>query len=162
MRASRLLLSLIAAALLAAGCGDDGDEPAATPRATTAAEPAETTETETAAPEGRTIEVELADLEGSGQSGTATLTELGENRTRVAIELHGTPGGLQPADVREGSCDRITNEPGFELTPLADGRSESEIDVGLTTLQESDYVLVVQRSEQEPDAHVACGYLAAV
>ena len=75
-------------ALGAAGCGGGDDEPGG------------------GEAEDEALTVELAAENGSGQSGTATLTPEGEEKTRIVVELSNPPADSQPAHVHPGPIDR--------------------------------------------------------
>jgi hypothetical protein len=49
------------------------------------------------------LRLELAEQNGSGQSGTATLTPMGDERTKIVMELSSPPAVPQPAHVHPGS-----------------------------------------------------------
>jgi hypothetical protein len=110
---------------------------------------------------GQVVTVEVAELGGSGETGTATLTERAGG-THVVVELRGGRGGVQPADIRKGTCERPASRPEFELQNLSGGHGETHVEAPLQRLLSVDYVLLVQRSTSEATAHVACAYLAAL
>ncbi len=106
--ASLLAIALATVALVA--CGGDDDDAA-----------------------GDEVTVELAEFEGSGQTGTATLTADGE-QTRVVIAVDSPISDSQPAHIHEGTCDNLTPEPAYGLPNVATGSSDSTVDVSLDTL----------------------------
>jgi hypothetical protein len=110
---------------------------------------------------GREITVEVVELNGSGQRGRATLTELAGG-THVLVELRGRQVGPQSADIRPGSCEQPGPEPRFRLQNLSGGRGETHLQVALDELISAQYVILVQRSTTAARAHAACGYLAAL
>ena len=125
----------VLAVVLVAGCGgSDGDAGSA------AEEP---------------LKVQLAEQNGSGQSGSATFMPLGGDRTRIVMELNGSPAAQQPAHVHSGSCDDL-GDAVVGLTDLEDGRSTTVADVGLAELERGDLVIHAHKSEAEFDVSVAC------
>jgi Cu/Zn superoxide dismutase len=145
-----LLVLLAALALGAAGCGGDDDEgngEAAAP-ATTAAEEAES------------VTVDLGEQNGSGESGTATLTSDGE-QTVVVIELTGAPADTpQPAHIHNGTCAEI-GDVVHPLTNVEGGASETTVAAPLADLQAAAFAINVHESEEAIQNYVACGEIPA-
>ena len=125
-------------ALAAAGCGGDDDAP------------------EGRRAEGEALSVELAAENGSGQSGTATLTPESENKTRIVVELSNPPAGSQPAHVHPGPCGDL-GDPIAGLMNLEGGASTTVIDMSLADLQRGGLVVHAHKSEAEFEVSVACG-----
>jgi CHRD domain len=144
-----LLLLVAALALGLAACGgddDDADEPAAP--ATTAAEEAES------------VSVDIAELNGSGESGTATLTADGE-QTVVTIELSGAPADTpQPAHIHSGSCEEL-GDVVHPLENVEGGMSETTVAAPLADLQGAAFAINVHESEEAIQNYVACGEIPA-
>jgi hypothetical protein len=97
----------------------------------------------------------LAEQAGSGQSGTATLTADGDDRTRVVVELSNPPGPSQPSHVHSGSCDNI-GDVVAPLESLDDGRSESLVELSLDELRRGGLIVHAHRSGAESKVSVAC------
>lgn len=103
--------------------------------------------------------VELAELNGSGESGTATLTAMGD-RTRVVLELRNPTTDSQPAHVHEGSCGPGLNaQPLHGLLNVIQGRSETTVNVPLSELTAGGLAINVHQSNANLDRYVACGNL---
>jgi hypothetical protein len=97
----------------------------------------------------------LAEQAGSGQSGTATLTADGDERTRVVVELSNPPGPAQPSHVHSGTCDDI----GSVVQPLESvegGNAESVVPMSLKELQRGGLIVHAHKSEAESKVSVAC------
>jgi hypothetical protein len=107
--------------------------------------------------EGNKITVPLEEQSDSGQSGTATLTAVDDERTRVVIELDGAPAGPQPAHIHENACDRIDPTPTDALKDVRSGRSETVVGVSFNHLRDSPHAINVHRSADALDKYVACG-----
>ena len=137
MRRFSVLTVLVAVALAAfalVGCGGGDDDDAA----------------------GDEVTVELAEFEGSGQSGTATLTADGD-QTAVSISIDDPVSDSQPAHIHEGTCDELTPEPAYGLPNVADGSSETTVDVPLTTLTDGEYAINLHMSDDDLATYTSCG-----
>lgn len=103
----------------------------------------------------RSITVSISQQNGSGQDGSARLTEMG-HQTQVTITLPApADGSSQPAHVHEGNCP----SPGaiaFVLEPLVGGSSTSLVDATLPQLQGNRYALNVHHSVAD-FTQFACG-----
>jgi Cu/Zn superoxide dismutase len=103
------------------------------------------------------ITVRLSPQNNSGESGTATLTEDG-SKTKVVVAVNGAPPGVgQPIHVHKGSCAALEEKPAYGLTTLTDGKSETTIDVPLTTLMTGGYAINGHKSAQDVKTYVFCG-----
>jgi hypothetical protein len=135
MRTARWVAVVIA--LLALGaCGGEDDE-------------------EEAASGGSALRLELGEQNGSGQAGTATLTAVGDERTRIVMELSNPPTVPQPAHVHPGPCDDL-GDPVAGLTNVVGGRSETTVPLSFTELRRGDLVVHAHKSEKEYSISVAC------
>lgn len=128
------LLAIAIATLALVACGSDDDDAAA----------------------GDDVTVELAEYEGSGQSGTATLTADGE-QTRVVISVDSPVSDSQPAHIHEGTCDDLTPEPLYGLPNVTTGSSDSMVDVSLDTLTDGDYAINLHMSDEDLATYTSCG-----
>ncbi|MEX0675205.1 MAG: hypothetical protein WD067_10550 [Gaiellaceae bacterium] len=136
---TRILLLTVLVLGLAAGCGgDDGDDEAAG---------------------GDTVTVELAEQNGSGESGTATLTAEGE-LTRVVLELSNPTSDSQPAHIHAGTCATLDPAPAFGLPNVESGSSEATVEATLDELTSGEYAVNVHQSNDEADVYVACGEIS--
>jgi Cu/Zn superoxide dismutase len=145
-----LVVCLAALAFAVAGCGgddDDGNGEAAAP-ATTAAE------------EEQSVTVDLGEQNGSGESGTATLTTDGVE-TVVVIELTGAPADTpQPAHIHSGTCAEL-GDVVHPLTNVEGGASETTVAAPLADLQAAAFAINVHESEEAIQNYVACGEIPA-
>lgn len=122
--------------------------------------PADNTTTEqTTVNDEMTMTVPLAAQNDSGESGTATLTEV-NGKTTVSINLTGVVDDTpQPAHIHTGACPT----PGdvlYPLTNLVAGVSETVLDATIATLRSSLPVAInVHKSADEASVYVACGDL---
>ena len=137
MSGARQVWAWAAAALVAAalgGCGGDAS----------------------GAEERGPLTVELHEENGSGQSGTATLTEAGDGRTKVAVELSNPPDEPQPSHIHPGPCGDL-DDPVAGLESVEGGRAETTVAMSLDELRQGGLVVHAHKSETEYDVSVACG-----
>ncbi len=131
------ILALMLAVFALAGCGSDDDDEAA----------------------GDDVTVELSEVDGSGQTGTATLTSDGE-MTLVSIQIDGDPvSDSQPAHIHEGNCgDELNPEPLYGLPNVADGSSETSVEASVDTLTgDDDYAINLHMSDDDLETYTSCG-----
>ncbi len=108
---------------------------------------------------GDAVTVQLAEQNGSGQSGTATLTPVGDTQTMVAIELSNPPADPQPAHIHSGTCAEL-GEVVYPLTNIEGGTSETTLDVTLEELQSGGFAINAHESEANIQNYVACGEIS--
>ncbi len=106
-----------------------------------------------------TLQIKLDELNGSGQSGQAIITETGTSTLKVIVNLTGKPSGVaQPAHIHLGSCPT----PGavkYPLTNVDKGASQTEIQ-NLTMaelLAGVPLAINVHKSGADIKTYVACG-----
>jgi len=105
--------------------------------------------------------VKLEPQNSSGESGTATLTEQG-SKTKVSVDVKGGQAGVaQPIHVHKGTCDKLDPKPAYGLTTLTNGKSETTIDVPLSTLEKGGFAINGHKSAQDVKTYVFCGNIAA-
>jgi hypothetical protein len=110
------------------------------------------------------IETALDEQNGSAQSGTATLTAMGD-QTRVVLDVQSrsaTPvAPRQPAHIHNGSCDKLDPTPAYGLNDVRAGKSTSTVDVKLEDLINDAVVINVHESADNIERYVACGFVSA-
>jgi hypothetical protein len=83
----------------------------------------------------RKVTVQLKAVGDWKQSGTATLTDLPGNETRIDISLAGpNPDVAQPAAIYSGNCTVAQAEVQYALAPVVNGKSSTVLDVNLTAI----------------------------
>lgn len=102
------------------------------------------------------IFVMLAQQNGSGESGTATLTPLGD-RTKIVLDLKGAVAPRQPAHIHEGSCEKLDANPAYGLSDVTSGTSTSTVDTKLSALRRGSFTINVHESADAIGNYVACG-----
>lgn len=101
--------------------------------------------------------VKISAQNGSGESGTAELTNAGD-KTKVVVTLDGEPASAsQPAHIHKGSCANLDPTPAYALPNVVNGRSEATVDEPLDDLKEESYAINVHKSASDLKTYVACG-----
>jgi Cu/Zn superoxide dismutase len=156
------ILTLLAVALLAAGCGDDEDEDAVREATTAltdtegAQETAEEALTEAQEALGEALTLDLQEQNDSGISGTVSFDPTSDGKVEVEIELTGSDGGPHPAHIHRGSCADLDPNPAFPLENVVDGTSKTTVDVTTADLVADEYAVNVHESPENADVYVAC------
>ena len=121
--------------------------------ATTEQKPVEVSEPD----EMNEVVVNLVEQNASGESGTATITEV-EGGVRVVLNLIGASEGVvQPAHIHANSCADIGGVQ-YPLTFPMNGSSETMLEVSMDELQAGLPLSVnVHKSAEEVSVYVACG-----
>lgn len=106
------------------------------------------------------VSVRMRAVEKSGEAGTARLTALGSERTQVDITVKGAPKGVaQPAHIHEGTCDKLNPQPKWGLNNVVNGKSRTQVPVGLEALQGGEFAINVHKSAENISVYVSCGQI---
>src|SRR5947209_19191201 len=97
---------------------------------------------------------------GSGETGTVTLTAMGE-KTRVDVAIVGAPEGAQPAHIHEGTCAKLNPKPTYPLASVTDGFSSTVVDAPISKLTGAAMAVNVHKSASDLPTYVACGDIMA-
>src|SRR5690348_12076779 len=109
---------------------------------------------------GKVVRITLIDENGSGEDGSAQLTDQGDNTTKVELLMLNAPeGAVQPAHIHKGSCANLDPNPAYPLNNIADGKSTTIVNVSLTELTAEKYAINVHKSAAEIAVYVSCGNL---
>ncbi len=104
------------------------------------------------------LTVQLSQQEGSGQSGRAVLTSIG-NRTEVVIEV--SPGATendpQPVHIHFGTCGANLGQVQATLSDVLGGRPSTIVEVPLGELREGDSAINLHLSYPGIRTYTACG-----
>lgn len=103
------------------------------------------------------VTVQLNEQNGSGESGTATLTKSGNDRTKVVIALAHSPAEPQPAHIHKGSCDNLDPTPEYPLQSVANGSSATTVAASLKSLEDNSFAVNVHKSASDLQTYIACG-----
>jgi hypothetical protein len=104
-----------------------------------------------------TMTIQIKAQNGSGETGTASLTRLGA-KTRVVIGIKGENAtGKQPAHVHMGTCAKLDPKPTYPLHDVVLGKSNTVIDASFDELVTSPMAINVHESAANLGKYVACG-----
>lgn len=103
------------------------------------------------------VTIKMHAQNGSGEWGTATLTDLG-GQTRVVIALqHENTTGNQPAHIHMGPCAKLNPAPKYLLKNVILGHSNTTIDVPIAKLLGAHMAVNVHESAKNLGRYVSCG-----
>jgi Cu/Zn superoxide dismutase len=107
----------------------------------------------------KTATIQLAAQNGSGETGTAVLTE-GTAGVTVVIALKGAPATAQPAHIHTGTCAKLGGVK-YPLTNVVAGASKTTVKgVTIADLMASPMAINVHESAADIQKYVACGNIA--
>ena len=107
-----------------------------------------------------TLIVTMKALNGSGETGTAVLTDTSAGVKVVVSLTHGD--GAQPTHIHAGTCDKINKAPEWPLQNTADGHGTSVVaGVTIAQLLKSSYAINVHKSTSDLATYVSCGDIKA-
>ena len=105
--------------------------------------------------------VTLSEQNGSGQNGTAILTDMGDGTTRVVVSVSNGSTTPQPAHIHEGTCANLNPKPAYPLTSVVNGQSETIVPVDIHHLTEEPYAINLHKSAAEASVYTSCGNIVA-
>ena len=127
------LLAVVSGGVLAAGAGSMSDA-------------ATTTET-----------IAMHGLNGSGQDGTATITDVG-GKVLVSVSITGEPASAsEPSHVHFGHCPKIKAVPAYNVGPIVRGKGQDVVALSWTEINSGKYVINVHKSSADMGTYVSCG-----
>jgi hypothetical protein len=101
--------------------------------------------------------IQMGALNGSGETGTATLTAVGD-KVRVTIDIAGEPKeASEPAHVHFGRCPVIKAIPAYNVGPVIGGKATNIVDLTWSDIVSGKYVVNVHESAAMLGKYVACG-----
>jgi hypothetical protein len=103
----------------------------------------------------------LSAQNGSGQNGTATLTDMGNGTTKVVVDITSNTTDPQPIHIHNGTCDTLDPKPVYPLTTMVNGHSETIVNVSVSDLLSKPYAINVHKSATQASIYVACGNIVA-
>lgn len=117
-----------------------------------------------AAAQGQSLSIKLNELKGSGDFGTATLTEVGANQVRVVIEMGGSMPmeHNHPAHIHKGTCAALDPTPAFPLNAVTNGKSDTTVPISLAALMASSYAINLHESPAAITTYTACGEITTM
>ncbi len=107
-----------------------------------------------AAPASETLA--MHGLNGSGQNGTATITDRG-GKVFVSVSLANEPASAsEPSHVHFGKCPTIKAIPAYNVGPILNGRAKSGVALSWATINSGKYVIMVHESAAAMGTYVSC------
>ena len=107
------------------------------------------------------LTVQLTAQNNSGQSGTATLTDMGDGTTKVVLSLTDLGATPQPVHIHDGTCATLNPTPKYPLTNMVNGKSETVVKVAMGQLLAQPFAINAHKSGQEVSVYTACGNIVA-
>ncbi|HMA36927.1 MAG TPA: hypothetical protein VKY74_20905 [Chloroflexia bacterium] len=109
---------------------------------------------------GKVVRITLIDENGSGEDGSAQLTDQGDGTTKVELLMMNAPdGAVQPAHIHKGTCTTLDPTPAYPLNDVTGGKSTTIVKVALATLLAEHYAINVHKSATEIASYISCGTL---
>ncbi len=106
---------------------------------------------------GTVVTVTMNAQNGSGEDGSATLTQ-GTDGVVVVITLKNAPSTDQPAHIHAGTCANLNPAPQYMLTSVANGMSRTVVKgVTLQQLTSGTFAINVHKSTADLGTYVSCG-----
>ena len=109
--------------------------------------------------QGRVVRLTLIDENGSGEDGSAQLTDQGDGTTKVELLMLNVPeGDVQPAAIREGTCAALGADMAYKLEDVKESKSTTTVKVALDDLLKEKYAISVHKSASDALV-ISCGNL---
>ncbi len=105
------------------------------------------------------LTIPIKPLNGSGESGTATLTDTPAG-LKVVLSIKGAPAAPQPAHIHKGSCAKLDPKPAYPLTSVIGGKSTTVVKGETIGELLGKYAINVHKSTTDIPTYVACGDVA--
>ncbi len=112
--------------------------------------------------QSNTITVTMHAQNGSGEDGTATITDMGGGQVQVVLNLTNAPADPQPAHIHKGTCANLDPVPAFPLTNAVGGQSTTTVGTSLSSLTSGQYAINVHKSAAEVKTYFSCGDIMAM
>lgn len=105
------------------------------------------------------VTVPLRALHGSGEHGTATLTQRGADVVVNITVTHTAPESAPEfAHIHRGTCANLGAATTYELQPIRYGRSTTVLrNVDLKSFGTGSYAIAIHRTLAHVSQHIACG-----
>ena len=91
------------------------------------------------------VKIKLSAMNGSNESGTATLIPKGD-KTVVTIDVANGTKDPQPAHFHLGTCDKYNPHHEYNLESVVEGKSTTTVDAPIAKLTGGDMVINVHKS----------------
>lgn len=104
-----------------------------------------------------TLTIHMKAENHSGESGTATLTQLA-NGVKVDVSIKGAPSGDQPTHIHPGTCTHLNPAPEAPLSPLSNGHSVTVLaGKKIADFTRGQFSINVHKSANDLKTYVSCG-----
>ncbi len=108
-----------------------------------------------------TLTIPMKALNGSGENGTATLTQEPDG-VKVVVALKNGSKAAQPTHIHVGTCGNINKAPEYPLNNTMGGKGMSIVKgVKLADLLKGKYAINVHKSTSDLGTYVSCGNITA-
>ncbi len=106
----------------------------------------------------QSITIKMKALNGSGENGTATLTQQADG-LHVVVDLTNAPKDVpQPTHIHIGTCGNINKAPEYPLKNTVNGQATTVVPgVKLSDLTSGSYAVNVHKSGDDLGTYVSCG-----
>ena len=105
--------------------------------------------------------VNLQGRNESGVTGTVTIVDLGNSRSRIDIKVDAAGHLDMPAHVHPGSCANLIPQPKYPLTNVQNGVSTTVVPASYSELTGGNLTVTLHKSNAEMKITTACGDLAS-
>ena len=113
-----------------------------------------------ASPSGAPVTLPLRELNGSGVSGTVTMSAIDDGHTFVEVDVAAAGHPNMPAHIHPGTCAELVPQPKYALQSVIAGRSSTAVAASLEELLSGGQALNVHMSNEQMDVYSACGELS--
>lgn len=108
-----------------------------------------------------TVTVDMKALNGSGETGTAAVSQETDG-VKVVVTLKNAPADAQPTHIHIGTCGNIKAAPEYSLESVTNGTSTTVVKgVTLDDLLKGHYAINVHKSTSDLGTYVSCGDIKA-
>lgn len=108
-----------------------------------------------------TVTVDMKALNGSGETGTAAVSQESDG-VKVVVTLKNAPADAQPTHIHIGTCGNIKAAPEYSLESVTNGTSTTVVKgVTLDDLLKGHYAINVHKSTSDLGTYVSCGDIKA-
>ena len=108
------------------------------------------------------VTVQLNAMNNSGVSGSAIVTDAGNNQTKVELFMLNEPvGGNEPANINVGQCGSTLGAVKYSLGNVQFDTNTATVNAPIDSLQNGTYAINVQTSKTDTTS-VACGVIPAI
>lgn len=107
----------------------------------------------------KTLTIPMKAENHSGESGTATLTQLA-NGVKIDVSIKGAPKEDQPTHIHPGTCTHLNPAPEAPLSPLSNGHSVTVLSgKKISDFTKGAFSINVHKSANDLKTYVSCGQI---